>query len=364
MIDGKHSVLRLDSVSRVFGDVAAVNGVSLQIRAGEFFGIIGPSGCGKSTLLKMMAGIDSPTTGEIDYQEKPIVVSKLRFPEIVLVWQSLALFPHMNVAKNVEFGLRVRGVTVNDRKARVAAALSMVGLEDFRERRIDELSGGEQQRVALARALILRPRVLLLDEPFGSLDPHRRGELQVALTKLHRETGITFVMVTHDQSEALTLASRIAVMNAGHFDQIGTPEAILASPTTAFVARFVGNKNVYAGVIENIVNNTYTVRTRVGVFLAVARPETPLQLAQGSKVVYIIPADQIVEGAIHVNATKGMFLGRVMLGSSQIIRLAVADDCILSYERCRNGHGTNGPTPEMSDRTVSWPDTAAYLLAG
>jgi putative spermidine/putrescine transport system ATP-binding protein len=312
----------------------------------------------------MMAGIDAPTTGEVHYEEEPIAASKLRFPAIVMVWQSLALFPHMNVAKNVEFGLRVRRVTVNDREARVAAALSMVGLEDFRERRIDELSGGEQQRVALARALILRPRVLLLDEPFGSLDPHRRGELQVALTKLHRETGITFVMVTHDQSEALTLAGRIAVMDAGNIEQIGTPETILAFPTTAFVARFVGNKNVYEGVIETLVNSTYTVRTRLGVFLAVAGPQNASQLAQGSKVVYVISADQIVEGDVHVNVTKGTFLGRVILGSSQIIRLAVAGDCVLSYERCRTGQNTNESMPDMSDRTVSWPDTAAYLLPG
>jgi len=241
------------AVTKRFGEVTApvtaVDNVSLSIGRGEFFSLLGPSGCGKTTLLRMLAGLEHPTSGSIllDGREMAGVPPHLR--PVNLVFQHYALFPHLNVAKNVAFGLRYQGVARRDENARVAEALELVRLGGLENRRPDQLSGGQKQRVALARALVLKPKVLLLDEPLGALDQKLRKEMQVELKALQKRLGITFVFVTHDQDEALTMSDRIAVMNAGRVEQADAAATVFERPRTLFVAGFLGAANLIDGFI-------------------------------------------------------------------------------------------------------------------
>jgi putative spermidine/putrescine transport system ATP-binding protein len=242
------AAVALDSLRKVFGsgaaEVTAVDGVDLEVEDGEFFSMLGPSGSGKTTVLRMIAGFELPTSGRILLGG--LDVSRLAPFErdVNTVFQDYALFPHMNVEDNVGYGLRVKGVARAERRQRVAQALATVRLEGYGTRRPSQLSGGQRQRVALARALVNRPRVLLLDEPLGALDLKLREEMQVELKAIQREAGITFVFVTHDQEEALTMSDRVAVFNAGRIEQVGPPAEIYESPATSFVAGFVGTSNL------------------------------------------------------------------------------------------------------------------------
>jgi putative spermidine/putrescine transport system ATP-binding protein len=240
-------VLRLVDVSKSFGDVQAVDGISLDINAGEFFALLGPSGSGKTTCLRMVAGFERPSCGSIWLGGRDVTDDPPFAREVNTVFQDYALFPHMSVADNIGYGLRVRGVRKADRASRVDEALRTVRLESYGDRRPAQLSGGQRQRVALARALVKRPRVLLLDEPLGALDRKLREEMQVELKGLQRELGITFVFVTHDQDEALTMSDRIAVFNKGRLEQVGAPSDIYDRPTTPFVADFIGTSNIVEG---------------------------------------------------------------------------------------------------------------------
>jgi putative spermidine/putrescine transport system ATP-binding protein len=234
-------------VTKRFGLVTAVDGVSLDIEAGEFFSMLGPSGSGKTTMLRMIAGFELPTEGTV-YLSGADVTRRPPFErDVNTVFQDYALFPHMTVAQNVEYGLRVRKVPKAERRSRAEEALATVRLADFGRRKPNQLSGGQRQRVALARALVNHPSVLLLDEPLGALDLKLREEMQVELKQIQREVGITFVFVTHDQGEALTMSNRIAVFNAGRIEQVGTPREIYETPATSFVASFVGTSNVLDG---------------------------------------------------------------------------------------------------------------------
>jgi putative spermidine/putrescine transport system ATP-binding protein len=239
--------IRLRGLRKVFGKVVAVDGVDLDIADGEFFAVLGPSGSGKTTVLRMIAGFESPTAGTVELGG----VDATRVPpfrrDVNTVFQDYALFPHMNVAQNVAYGLRVRGVPRAERAKRVVEALDMVRLPDLGARKPAELSGGQRQRVALARALINRPRVLLLDEPLGALDLKLREQMQVELKSIQRDVGITFVFVTHDQDEALTLCDRLAVMRDGRIEQVGPAAEVYERPATRFVAEFVGTSNVISG---------------------------------------------------------------------------------------------------------------------
>ncbi|MGZ4676784.1 MAG: ABC transporter ATP-binding protein [Acidimicrobiia bacterium] len=244
---GQQPAVAVRNVTKRFGDVVAVDSVSVEIRAGEFFSLLGPSGSGKTTMLRMIAGFELPTTGRIELDGQDVTSRPPFDRDVNTVFQDYALFPHMNVARNVEYGLRVKGVGKTERRARAEAALAAVRLEDFGGRRPDQLSGGQRQRVALARALVNEPKVLLLDEPLGALDLKLREEMQVELARIQRDVGITFVFVTHDQGEALTLSTRIAVFNRGTIEQVDTPRAIYEEPATEFVAGFVGSASVLAG---------------------------------------------------------------------------------------------------------------------
>ena len=247
MTDSKSPIIQIRNVTKRFGKVAAVDNVSLDIMAGEFFVLLGPSGCGKTTLLRMIAGFEVPTEGQIfiDGQDMSRVPPNKR--PVNMVFQSYAVFPHMSVADNVAYGLKIAGVGRSEREDRVKEALDLVKLGGFEDRMPDQMSGGQRQRVALARSLVMRPKVLLLDEPLSALDAKLRAQMQFELADLQDQVGITFVTVTHDQDEALSMASRIAVINKGEVAQLATPSDLYEYPANRFVADFVGSVNIFEG---------------------------------------------------------------------------------------------------------------------
>ncbi len=249
----------LRDVVKRFADVCAVDHVSMQIRDGEFFSMLGPSGCGKTTTLRMIAGFEFPTSGDILLHGRSVGTTPPFRRNVNTVFQSYALFPHMTVAENVAFGLRMKKVPQAEIVRRVTEALDMVRLGDFAARRPRQLSGGQQQRVALARALVNHPEVLLLDEPLGALDLKLRKEMQLELKTLQREVGITFVFVTHDQEEALSMSDRIAVMSHGRVMQTGTPVEIYERPRNKFVADFIGETNLLDGTVRGVDGKWLTV---------------------------------------------------------------------------------------------------------
>src|SRR5919197_356860 len=262
-MDDKPSAVRLRGVWKRYGQVAAVAGVDLDVREGEFLTLLGPSGSGKTTILRMIAGFELPDEGSVRLGELDVTTAPPFDRDVNTVFQDYALFPHMSVADNVGYALRVRKVPRAERRERVAAALRLVRLEDFGGRRPQQLSGGQRQRVALARALINRPRVLLLDEPLGALDAKLRQQMQIELKAIQKDVGITFIFVTHDQDEALTLSDRLAVFNQGRVEQIGSPAEVYENPATAFVAGFVGTSNLISGEGARAITGadaTFTIR--------------------------------------------------------------------------------------------------------
>jgi putative spermidine/putrescine transport system ATP-binding protein len=236
--------VRLLGVRKTYGDVVAVEHVDLEIVAGEFFTMLGPSGSGKTTTLRLIAGFERPDSGSVELSGIDVTNRAPYERDVNTVFQDYALFPHMTVAENVGYGLRVKGVPRAERKRRVAEALELVRLPDVGERKPVQLSGGQRQRIALARSLVNRPRVLLLDEPLGALDLKLRQEMQIELKRIQQDVGLTFVYVTHDQEEALTMSDRLAVFSEGRIEQLGTPEEVYEHPSTEFVAGFVGISNV------------------------------------------------------------------------------------------------------------------------
>ncbi|MDQ1385387.1 MAG: putative spermidine/putrescine transport system ATP-binding protein, partial [Actinomycetota bacterium] len=242
----------LRGVTKRFGALTAVDGVDLDIAEGEFFSMLGPSGSGKTTMLRMIAGFELPSAGTVLLKGRDVTRLPPFDRDVNTVFQDYALFPHMSVAQNVAYGLRVRRVPKPERTRRVDEALATVRLDDFGSRRPHQLSGGQRQRVALARALVNRPAVLLLDEPLGALDLKLREEMQVELKGIQQDVGITFIFVTHDQQEALTMSDRIAVFSNGHIEQVGTPPEIYERPLTQFVAGFVGTSNILPPAVARV----------------------------------------------------------------------------------------------------------------
>jgi putative spermidine/putrescine transport system ATP-binding protein len=255
--------VRLERLTKRFGDVDAVAGIDLEIRDGEFFSMLGPSGSGKTTTLRMIAGFEAPTGGQILLYGRDVTGVPPFDRDVNTVFQDYALFPHMSVGDNVGYGLMIRHVARPEREQRIADALRMVRLQDYQRRRPGQLSGGQRQRVALARALINRPRILLLDEPLGALDLKLREEMQIELKAIQQQVGITFIYVTHDQEEALTMSDRLAVFNRGQIEQIGSPAEVYEQPRTTFVAGFVGTSNLLRGETARTIigaDGIYTVR--------------------------------------------------------------------------------------------------------
>jgi ABC-type Fe3+/spermidine/putrescine transport system ATPase subunit len=239
------TLVEISHVSRRFGDVVALDDVSIDIRENEFFALLGPSGCGKTTLLRILAGLDEPDAGSVTLGGDDLVAMPAHRRPINLMFQSYALFPHLNVARNVAYGLEREKRPKAEVRERVAEALDTVGLRGLERRRITQLSGGQRQRVALARAIVKRPRLLLLDEPLGALDKQIRSQMQQELKRLQHEVGITFVVVTHDQEEAMSMADRIAVLRDGRVEQLASPTELYDRPATRFVAEFIGSTNLF-----------------------------------------------------------------------------------------------------------------------
>ncbi len=264
-------LVELERVSKRYGAVAAVDGLDLTIDAGEFVAIMGPSGCGKTTTIKMLAGLETPSGGEIRLAGRRVNDLPVWERDTPLVWQSLALFPFLTVLENVEFGLRMRGVERAERRRRALSWLDRLGLAEFAGRNIADLSGGQRQRVALARSLVTEPPVLLLDEPLSALDAHLSVRMQAELKRLQREIGITFVYITHSHSEAFTMADRVVIMNKGRVEQIGAPKDIFLRPASRFVARFLGGNNLFSGRVARMERDGVVVVTTADGSFRVAR---------------------------------------------------------------------------------------------
>ncbi|MBX3428270.1 MAG: ABC transporter ATP-binding protein [Hyphomonadaceae bacterium] len=256
----ENAIISFQGVTKRFGKMVAVDNVNLDIREGEFFALLGPSGCGKTTLLRMLAGFETPTEGKVFIDGKDVADLPPNKRPVNMVFQSYAVFPHMKVTDNVAYGLKMDGVDAGEIKKRVEEALELVKLGGLGDRMPDQLSGGQRQRVALARALVKRPRVLLLDEPLSALDAKLRDQMRSELTSLQEKVGITFIMVTHDQDEALAIATRCAVMNRGLLAQVATPADLYEFPNSRFVADFVGSVNMFEGVLERDEPNEAQVR--------------------------------------------------------------------------------------------------------
>jgi putative spermidine/putrescine transport system ATP-binding protein len=257
------AAVALEAVVKRFGDVVAVDGVDLEVREGEFFSMLGPSGSGKTTCLRMIAGFDAPTSGRVLLEGEDVSRLAPYERDVNTVFQDYALFPHMTVEENVGYGLKVKKVPARERRDRTADALAMVQLSAFGERKPSQLSGGQRQRVALARALVNRPKVLLLDEPLGALDLKLRQAMQIELKEIQQQVGLTFIYVTHDQEEALTMSDRLAVFNHGKVEQVGSPAEVYERPATGFVAGFVGTSNVLDGEAAKVIAgdpHAFTIR--------------------------------------------------------------------------------------------------------
>ena len=318
--------VELCDVSKRFGDLLAVDDLNLTLGSGEFFTLLGPSGCGKTTTLRMIAGFERPSTGEIRIEGTDVAGLPPHRRPTNTVFQSYALFPHLSVADNVAFGLRRKGVKKAEIATRVAAELERVGLAAEARRRPSQLSGGMQQRVALARALVNLPKVLLLDEPLGALDLKLRKGLQVELKRIQREVGITFVYVTHDQEEALTMSDRIAVMNRGKVEQIGTPEEVYDRPATTFVAGFIGVSNL----IPATVVSDGEVKLDQGLSLNAATEG----MAAGERCHAVVRPEKLRVGTIGTDAgspnglprVEGVVESSLYLGTSTQIAVDLGDD--------------------------------------
>lgn len=321
--------VELRQITKQFEGEMVIHGVDLQIRRGEFFCILGPSGCGKTTLLRLMAGFETPSAGEVLIRGAVMnEIPPYRRP-VNTVFQSYALFNHLTVAENVAFGLQVKRLPKAEIGDRVAQALAGVKMTTFAGRYPRQLSGGQRQRVALARALINEPTVILLDEPLGALDLKLRKEMQLELARLHQEVGLTFVMVTHDQEEALSLSDRIAVVRAGTIEQIGSPQEIYDQPRTAFVADFIGDTNLFTGTVEGIEGDRATILTPQGLTLySAGRPGLTL----GQTVTVCVRPEQIAlspEPPVdHENCHRGQLSQVMYLGThgQAVVELAESGD--------------------------------------
>lgn len=329
--------IELIGVRKVFpgrqAEVIAVEGADLSVADGELFAILGPSGSGKTTVLRMIAGFEQPTAGTIRLGGTDVTTAPPQRREVNTVFQDYALFPHMTVGQNVEYGMRVRGVAKAERRRRAADALDMVRLTEHGDRRPEQLSGGQRQRVALARALVGRPRVLLLDEPLGALDLKLREQMQVELKAIQRDVGITFVIVTHDQDEALTLCDRLAVFNAGRIEQVGAAREVYENPANRFVADFVGTSNVVDGAAAQTLvgrTGTFAVRPEQIAVLppgSAAGPGTRTVEAIVAEVIYAGPLTRVTSTAAGTAVTATVLTSRTSLPAG----LAHGSPVVLSF---------------------------------
>jgi spermidine/putrescine transport system ATP-binding protein len=354
--------LRLDSVSRAFGEIKAVDDVSLEVSPGEFFSLLGPSGCGKTTTLRLIAGFEVPDSGRISLSGADITRQPANRRRVNTVFQHYALFPHMTVENNVAYGLKYESLGKEEKRVRLERGLSTVRLQDLRTRFPRELSGGQQQRVALARALVKEPTVLLLDEPLAALDLKLRKAMQTELKRLQERVSITFVYVTHDQEEALTLSDRVAVMNAGRVLQVGTPSEVYERPASRFVADFIGDTNFFEGTVE-ATEPPIVVRTKRGFILhciATARVES------GMPVVVAVRPEQIAIDSLDAdsredNVIDGVISRRTYLGDLIQYHVQIAGDLEV---RVQQQNRFQQDTVEAGERVrLQWSRNASLAMS-
>jgi spermidine/putrescine transport system ATP-binding protein len=343
--------VRLDAVTKRFDDVVAVDELTLEVPRGSFFALLGPSGCGKTTTLRMIGGFEEPTEGTIYLGERDVTGLPPYKRDVNTVFQSYALFPHLTLFENVAFGLRRRGVKGGDVRQRVREILELVQLSGMERRKPRQLSGGQQQRVALARALVNRPRVLLLDEPLGALDLKLRKEMQLFIKGLQHEVGITFIHVTHDQEEAMTMADSIAVMSDGHIEQLGSPDELYERPATPFVARFLGVSNLLEGVSQG----DGTVRLEDG---AVVR--APGAADRRGPVAVGIRPEKIHLGRNGENALAGEVTERAYIGVSTQYIVSTPHGPITVY--VQNTDSAAAAVRPGDQATVSWSPDATFVV--
>jgi len=335
------ALIEIRNLTKSFGSVRAVDGVDLDIHAGEFLTLLGPSGSGKTTVLRMIAGFETPDSGSVKLNGIDITYLPPYERDVNTVFQDYALFPHMDVISNIEYGLRVKGVAKDERREKALKALEQVRLAGYENRKPNQLSGGQRQRVALARALVNRPSVLLLDEPLGALDLKLRQQMQIELKELQREVGITFIFVTHDQEEALTMSDRIAVFDRGRIQQLDKPSAIYERPTNEFVAGFVGISNLISGAAAQAIlgkSGTFTVRPEK---IHIGRPQSNMRSADGliKEVEYLGPSTRFL-----VQLDAGVTLMALRQNSAE---------SSLDVEALRN-----------SRTTLSWEHSNEYQVHG
>jgi spermidine/putrescine ABC transporter ATP-binding subunit len=358
------AAVRLDGVSKRFGPSVALDKAWLKIGRGEFMTLLGPSGCGKTTLLNLVAGFLAPNEGEI-FIDGALVTDMPAFArQTGIVFQNYALFPHMNVANNVAYGLKARGVAKDEIRRRVSDVLAMMKLTGFEERKPRELSGGQQQRVALARALVIEPKVLLLDEPFSALDKNLRASMQVEVKEIQRRLGVTTIFVTHDQSEALSLSDRIAVMSAGRICQIDTPEALYRRPADRFVASFMGEGSLLRATIEQMQGGDAIVsigRARVAV------PAAPLSgLSAGTQVDLFVRPEHLYVGTADNAAFEGEVAAAIYQGGHVDLYVdapEAANERLMMRLAARDAAGISGAGSKVAIAIIG-EDAVAFPRAG
>ncbi|MCX7890566.1 MAG: ABC transporter ATP-binding protein [Rhodobacteraceae bacterium] len=322
----REPLVSFEGVEKRFGDFVAVQKLDFEIRKGEFLAIMGSSGCGKTTTLRMLAGLDAPTEGVIRLSGRPINDLPTWSRDTPMVWQSLALFPFLNVRENVEFALKMRGVDKAERRRRAGQWLDRMQIAEFAERNISQLSGGQRQRVALARSLVVEPEILLLDEPLSALDAALKVRMQSVLKNLQRETGITFVYVTHSQSEAFSMADRVVIMSRGRIEQIGTPQEIYRTPGTRFVAEFLGSSNIFTGTVAASGADGVVLDTAQGRLRLTAAGTRPAVGTRAALTVLDTKTSLSVDPpAGEANAVAVRMIGEEFVGATATIYLETAD---------------------------------------
>jgi spermidine/putrescine transport system ATP-binding protein len=355
-------VLELRGVSKTFGSVRAVDDLSLRVRRGEFLSLLGPSGCGKTTTLRIVAGFEQPSTGEVYLQGQRLGSTPPYKRHVNTVFQHYVLFPHMTVYQNIAFGLRMKGLPKDDTRSRVSAMLKIVELSGYEARFPNQLSGGEQQRVGLARALVNEPVVLLLDEPLGALDLQVRKRMQLELKRIHREVGITFLYVTHDQEEALVLSDRIAIMNHGRLEQLDSVENIYLRPRSKYVSDFIGEVNLFSGTLMQGAAGVMTIRTSEGDTLTV---DVGGHLQAGTAVEVAIRPEKIrlsSDPAQRDNTFPGVIIDHVFLGpmTKYFVRLDSGKEVMILRQ---NQGDANDRLLQPGERvTLSWDRTWAKVF--